>query len=212
MRSNLPATRKESGFTRTELVVVIATVGIISAFLLPLIVKSTRPAAKIKCVNHLKNIGLAFRIYATDNRGAYPTQYFTNWTHSSSNLPRFWQTLSIELSTPNLLRCTSDEDREPAQSFATLQLHNISYFVNLDADETKPNNLLAGDRSLARPPMKDGLMTINTNTPGIAWNGKIHGYHGNVAIGDGSVAQLSSSTLRENIQMGAGMQRLLFPE
>ena len=59
----------EKGFTLIELLVVIAIIGILSGMLLPAITNAKGTAQRTKCVNNLKQIGLATLVYADDHNG-----------------------------------------------------------------------------------------------------------------------------------------------
>jgi hypothetical protein len=163
-------------------------------------------ARRITCVSHLKNIGLSFRVWAGEHGEKYPAQVsVTNGglmelANVGVAFPSFLA-ISNELSTPKLLICPDDRNRQFVATFAALTDTNLSYLINLDADSISPQALLIGDRNLAtnNVALKPGLATLHTNSP-VSWTGELHAHQGNIGLADGSVQQMRSSNLVEIIR------------
>jgi competence protein ComGC len=185
---------RHAGFTATELLVILAVLLVAAALVLPYLAKTRSKSSRIRCVSKLKNVGLGFRIFATDHGDRFPMAVSTNeggsmeYIADGSPLQHFLL-LSNMVSIPRVLICPSD-NRKAATDFASLQQKNVSYFVGLGAKEDQPQMLLAGDRNLATNgrAVLPGLVELTTNIM-VSWTSEMHVHQGNVAVADGSVQQ-----------------------
>ena len=64
--------RRRRAFTLAELLVVIATIGVLAALLLPALSMSKSQARSTTCMNNLHQISLGVRMYADDSSDAFP--------------------------------------------------------------------------------------------------------------------------------------------
>ena len=204
------------GFTFIELLMVITVVILAGGCCCARFSQEKIKDQSVCCNCNLKQVGLAFRMWSDDNNG-YPMRVSTN-KHGSleyvagGNVFPHYQCVSNELTDPKLLICPADS-RIPAINFADLANTNISYFVGLDADETMPQMLLAGDRNLTinGVPVSTGLVVIKS-TDTIGWDQTMHRGRGNVTLADGSVQGYTSLGAQRTVsQISTNIMRLAFP-
>lgn len=67
----IPAEKRRSGFTLTELLVVFGVIGILATLLLPTLSQAQAKARRTQCANNLRQLGVALHVILGNN-GGYP--------------------------------------------------------------------------------------------------------------------------------------------
>lgn len=186
-------------FTFVGLLMILAILAILAAMLLPALAKAKSRAQRINCVNNLKQCGLAFRVWEGDHDDKSPMSVSTNkhgtleWVEGG-NAFRHFQAMADELNTPKILVCPADT-RQAAPDFKQLQNMNLSYFVGLDAQESRPQMWLDGDRNITNGTApRHTVLMLPPNKPA-GWTEAIHHGQGNVGLSDGSVMVFTTPAL-----------------
>ncbi len=107
--------RTRGGFTLIELLVVIAIIAILAAILFPVFAKAREKARATACLSNMKQIMLAFQMYATDWDGVNCPSRFNGAPHcprpddsSGGNCGRWNLNLQPYIRNDNLFSCPSD--------------------------------------------------------------------------------------------------------
>jgi hypothetical protein len=219
-----------------ELIVVIIGVIIIGFAVAAGIFLSVHPvrnrSVRIGCVNDLKQIGTAYRIWANDNGDRFPASQSVvlgGWREFLTNADQgflCWTNYAIMANemgqSTRIVVCPSDE-RQPAATFSNFANINLSYFVGVSSDDNQPQSLLGGDRNLGggtKPTHDFGFspksgkgndvaIQTGSNASPVCWSLRIHSAGnapgaGNILLGDGSVQQVTSGNFRSNWQPSFG--------
>ena len=211
--------QRNAAFTSVEFFIVL-----VSACVLFWLVTSALPrrgcgakGSRVKCTGSLKQVALAFNLWAQDNETGLPMEVFdsrggTREAVLAGQLLPNLLIISNQLRTPSILLCPEDKKRKPAITFSNLTTLNVSYFLNVDAALTNQNHIIAGDRNLAMAgsPIRPGLLET-TNANELAWTKALHEHAGNVALVDGSAHQVTTKGLSGLLTAAGSTNRLIIP-
>lgn len=161
--------RRQAGFTLVDLVMVLC----MSALLLTIYLFIKPPPnrrhvghTRIRCVNNLRQVGLAYRIWSNEHEERFPWELAQakggivpnagQVGRDYGELAHAFLALSNELTVPNVLVCPSDQKMKADGFDVTASIpfggsglrnssSNLSYLAGWDANETLPQTILVGD-------------------------------------------------------------------
>ena len=232
MKEEMNPSTPDAAFSRLELVMVLATVGLLAGLALPLLANNKFRSEQVSCLSNLRQAGHALHLWANEHGdrnhwwthirdgGTYytpgdPTP--TTWSPIDRNNAWFqWAFISNELRTPKILVCRADQPKVIANTFTdfynlpTFKNGAVSYFIGLHSFFASPRSILSGDRNVRWGGLNNGCsaqvgLTYTLNVPNsfVRWTNAIHGTTGNLLFTDGGVEQMSIRGLERAVNFPA---------
>ena|SRR5437660_132213 len=118
--------RTSAGFTLIELLVVIFIIGLLASLLLPALAKAKVYAKRTVCMSNLRQLGIAFANYGSDNEGKYP---FTQAYYTNADVPLSWTTV-IQLYYPFPLKPFYNSPDTPSGEAFQCPVSSAYYLYN----------------------------------------------------------------------------------
>lgn len=197
----IPLAKRGNAFSRSELLVTAGTIFLLGLLVFVGLVKTKEGRIANVCVQNIHQIGFAFMQWPQHGPAEPPWQSYSGtllFTNSGIVTPHFLAASNL-ISDLRFLTCPGDT-RIAATSWQNLTDTNISYFINLDSTEFKPDGIGIGDRGLISSTQPtNGMLIITTDTT-YQWKTNIHNGRGTISYGNYSVHQFKSGELTSEFQ------------
>ena len=215
--------RFRRGFTLMEMLLVAAIIMILMTLALPVIVRTKGRGLQLQCLSQLRQIGVGFISYAHDHGDRFPFQVpvkeggtldlvqAANQANDDVFFAfRHFQAISNELNEPKIFRCPVDF-RSPAESLAKLKNENISYFLAITAELSRPESLLSGDRNFIEPGVQSGSIMKLSAMSAPHWTRAVHEFKGNLLFAGGHVERTGNAGLQVAFRSPTGPLSVWMP-
>ena len=208
-------------FTLTEILIVLAIIGVLSAIAFPVFNLVRRRSYQATCSSNLKQLGLAISLYQQDYdglfpRGGDPTDLQTDIWQDAANgvyqyevdqLPPLTYVLRPYIKEGNVWRCPADTGFDVADIAnvpldarpSSFEKFGMSYYYRTELTLKRKKDLVGYDN--ANPPVQYGASDINVLADGHgAWHGQDEPWslrRYNVLMGDGRVVNLTRKQFKD---------------
>jgi len=164
--------RISKAFTLIELLVVIAVIAILAALILPSLVKAKDQAARIQCLNNVRQIGMATHLY-TDDFNVYPVvgdwplfggQLGTSSSYSANLYDFSKRPLNRYAPSVNTFSCPRDKgDTLTDTSIPLFEAYGNSYVMQTGEDSFNIKYILSLSSGAYGPPVRVSAITRTDN-------------------------------------------------
>lgn len=211
--------RGAQAFTRAECLLVLLTLGLLTAISIPALASQRNRSDQTTCTANLRRLSQAFLSWANDHGDLFSFRVFDRGgTYARDTAYIHFAAVSNYLDSPRFLVCPATL-RLPVQRFDKLRNPNVSYGLGAHAWVGKNWEILLADRDIEGGEIEScsvlGSIRV-VGFPGISgvpaayaasWSSTNHMNSGNIARADGSVATVDSFGLRSLMSM-AGSESL----
>lgn len=144
-------TRSRAAFTLLELLVIIVTLVVLAAMVLPALAGTRSNTKAAQCMSNLRRLTGAWQMYTSDNADRFPFKIVSNgvdWgaTPDNTNTAKFMDTLQSPIArymqSPDLFKCPADNYLSPLQQASGFSQRILSVSGNaVLGNGVQPNNV-----------------------------------------------------------------------
>lgn len=206
---------EESGFTFTDLIAVVAIVGLVAGIVYPAFAQGKPRSQQVICFNNLRQVGQAVMLFNAENGQTDPWRTPGAGYQNPAGNNVFYQCLFLSngISNPKVLACPSDALVRVAKNYSQgsdggflnpfYRNSAVSYFWGLDSSPLVPRSILSGDRNIRYDSLGGGcssginpVFSLYASSAGFhtGWRSGLHGPAGNLLLHDGRVEQTVDET------------------
>lgn len=207
--------RLRRAFTLIELLTVVAILMVLATLMLPVLAKTKSRSLQLECLSQLRQLGVGFIAYSHEHGDRFPYEVPVKDGGTRELLSaagrgedvffafRHFQAISNDVNEPKVFRCPVDF-RTPAETMAKLKNENVSYFLSITAEPSRPLSLLAGDRNIVEPGAEAGAILKFSATSKPQWTREGHEFKGNLLFAGGHVERTGNDGLRAAMRNPTG--------
>jgi prepilin-type processing-associated H-X9-DG protein/prepilin-type N-terminal cleavage/methylation domain-containing protein len=165
------ASDRRTAFTLVELLVVIGIIALLISILLPSLARAREQGNSLKCLSNLRQVGMAFTMYANDNRDYFPAA--ARWAPDTRDEDWIWYEEITHPGRPvldkqqsriapylggfkdEMFRCPSDDVQAHRNQNATSGVYRYSYAMNQNYDSVYQWYRNAKDKTIKRSQIRN---------------------------------------------------------